>query len=192
MGRTCVNSRRIGMIIVRVLPLAGLAMATPATAQEQSYNPTMLRRSPVDPNILDSQAYHRMWYVKGISLGGRTLADLETMCRAVRTKGGTPWHAPSYTDLQTLSYRLYPQQFDPTRKFYDAPDRRNFGRLVGRAPGFVMFPATDFTPYAGQFTYRVMKAWGNGTVSFDLNFASSRGSVRFEPANILICVSGYR
>jgi hypothetical protein len=168
-----------------------LCLSAPAFAQPMALDRKMLTQSR-DPRVLISAHYGFAWYVAGFPLVGKTLADIDPLCRSVQTTIGGPWRAPTLDELATLSYRLYPRMFDPTRNLWDTPDRQFFGKLRTYGDGYVRFIATDFTPYVnGLSTTRSMKAWGNGGVVFDTGFARSKDQVKLSIGHRLLCVSSY-
>lgn len=173
------------------LLLAG-STSVVATAQIHPLDPAMLTVSS-DPNVLVSRHYGLAWYRAGIPLTGRTVADIDGICAAVKTRVGGPWRAPYVRELETLSYKIWPRQFDPSRAFHDTPDRRHFGRLMpGRKDaGYMSFPAKDWSSQDGRiFWYTTMRTLGHGGVMFDSTWATSKQSVKYTSQRLL-CVSNY-
>lgn len=176
----------------RLLATALLAGATITSlhAQVANLDRRILRRSSIDPNVLVSDINLSAWYIAGFPLAGRTLADIDSLCAAVQTKGGGPWRAPTIDELATLTYKLAPGQYDPTRLFYDTPDRRFFGKLIGS--GGVRFRATDFKPYVnGLKEVRTLVVFANGYLGFKTDFARTKQEVILSQGDRLVCVGDY-
>ena len=144
----------------------------------------MLARSAADPNVVTSRQNRRAWYLGPLELGGKTFADLETICRGIRSRAASGWRVPTPQELGQILYD------SGSLSFADAPDRRLFGRFIPGQDGTYRIWTNTWSSYVNHlFVMTILNMHGNGFGGWDTLFANQQAEETLGPGDRLICVA---